>query len=62
MIESLKGYKSYIVAALIGIVSAVHYLGYIYAESYTAILGLLCSSGIAALRALISKKLYTKIY
>lgn len=46
-----SGYNTYIVAALIGIVSTLHALGYITDEAFTTILGLLNGGGLLFLRA-----------
>ena len=46
-----KGKKTYIVAALAGIVTAVYTLGYIDVETYTTVMGFLGAGSIAALRA-----------
>jgi len=49
--EFLKGKKTYIVAALIGIATAAQALGYITAEQYQVIIALLGGTGLATLRA-----------
>ena len=51
----LSGKKSYIVAALLVILSGLHAQGYITVEEYQLILGILGGLGLAALRAGISK-------
>jgi len=45
-----QGYKTYIIAALIGVVSAIHALGYIDAGMYQTLLGVLTGGGLATLR------------
>ncbi len=51
----LSGYKTYIIAVLIGIATVVHQIGYIDALTYQTILGILGAGGLAALRIGISK-------
>ena len=53
--KKLDGYKTYITAVLIGVASAVHYLGYIDTQAYVAILGILGAGGLATLRHGIKK-------
>lgn len=43
--DSLKGNKTYIVAALAGVVTTIKVLGYIDEDTYTAIMGFLVSLG-----------------
>lgn len=54
--ESLKGYKSYLVAAGIGVASVAHSLGYIDAAAYAQILGLLGAGALAAIAAKVERK------
>jgi len=51
----LKGKKTYIIAALVGLATAIHQLGYIDTGMYQAILGFLGAGGLATLRAGVSK-------
>ncbi len=51
MFNSLSGKRTYIIATLIGVLSAVHFLGYIDANMYQTLLGILTGGGLAALRA-----------
>jgi len=44
------GYKTYIIAALVGVATVMHQLGYVDADTYTTILGFLGAGGLAALR------------
>lgn len=46
----LKGYKTYIMAGIMGVTTAVHHLGYIDGAMYSSILGLTGAGGLAALR------------
>ena len=50
MITKLNGYKTYIVALLVGVASALHYMGWIDSEAYNIILGLLIGTGMATIR------------
>ena len=50
-----KGYKSYVIAALLVIVAGLHAQGYITDSLYTTLQGVLLGGGIATLRAGISK-------
>jgi len=49
--SQLAGYRTYIIATLIGLLSAAHFLGYVDANTYQTFLGLLTGGGLAALRA-----------
>ena len=51
----LSGYKTYLIAAAIGVVSAAHQLGYLDAQLYGTLLGLLGGGGLATLRAGVTK-------
>jgi hypothetical protein len=51
----LDGYKTYIFAAAMALVSFAKYLGWITPDAATAIEGVLLGGGIAALRAGIKK-------
>lgn len=51
----LKGYRTYIIAALIGCLSAAHFLGYIDTETFNTFFALLSGGGLAALRAGVTK-------
>lgn len=51
----LSGYRTYIIAALIGIATVAHQIGYIDAVTYQTILGILGAGGLATLRSSISK-------
>jgi hypothetical protein len=55
MIDALKGKKTYILAAASGIVTAAHMLGFIDAEMWASIMGLLGAGGLATLRAGVAK-------
>ncbi|MCP4651072.1 MAG: hypothetical protein GY853_13475 [PVC group bacterium] len=46
----LEGKKTYVVAILIGLANAAHFMGYITPEQLTLILGLLGAGGLASLR------------
>ena len=50
----LKGKRTYIIAALVGVATAVHHLGFIDTALYQAILGFLGAGGLATLRAGVS--------
>ena len=47
----LDGYKTYIAAAVIGLLTALNYLGILDDENYKTLVGLVGSLGLAALRA-----------
>jgi uncharacterized membrane protein len=49
--EFLSGYKTYIIAGLVGVVAVVHQLGYIDDAMAGTILTLLGGGGLATLRA-----------
>ena len=51
----LTGYKTYIVAVLMGALSTAHMLGWIDDATYQAVLGLLGALGLGALRAGVTK-------
>jgi len=51
----MSGKKTYIVAGLIGVVTAVRYLGIIDDEIYKAVMAFLGAGGLAALRAGVKK-------
>lgn len=51
----MNGYKTYIIAAIIGILAAAHYLGYLTGPAYDALLGIFSAGGLAALRAGVEK-------
>lgn len=47
----LRGYKTYLTAAGIALVSGAHYLGWVNDSLFQAIMGVLMGGGLAALRA-----------
>ena len=47
----MKGYRTYIIAALMVILSGLHAQGYITDALYTTLQGILLGGGLAALRA-----------
>jgi len=49
--NALTGYKTYIVAVLLGVLAAGKYLGWVDNGTFEALLALLTGSGLAALRA-----------
>ena len=49
----LKGYRTYLFATAIAIVTVVHYLGYMSADVYALFLGVLAPGGAMAMRAAI---------
>ena len=51
----LSGKKTYIVAGLVGLATAIYHLGYITSDLYVAILGFLGAGGLASLRAGVKK-------
>jgi hypothetical protein len=53
--NSMPGYKTYIIAALIAVATAANYLGYLSNEAYQTILALLGAGGLATMRASVSK-------
>ncbi len=55
-----NGYKTYIVAVLIALASALHYLGYVDTEAYALILGVLGAGSIGTIRHAIKTEGGTK--
>ena len=55
MFDSLKGYKTYIVAVCMGLVVAAQYAGLVPQEAVDQVYALLGALGLAALRAGVSK-------
>ncbi len=55
MLNILTGRKTYILAALGGVVTVAHLLGWIDGELYMAVMGLLGFGTVAALRAGVAK-------
>ena len=53
--NALQGYRTYIIAGLIGLVTAGYHLGYIDSITYQTLLGVLGAGGLATLRAGINK-------
>ena len=53
MFEKLKGYRTYIVAVCVGLVTVAHYLGWLSPETTAVLLGLLGATGVATMRAAI---------
>lgn len=49
--NALSGYRTYIIAALLGLLAAGHYLGYIDLETFQSLSVMLTGGGLAALRA-----------
>lgn len=49
-VERLKGIKTYLVAAAVGVLAVLQHLGYVDASMYATLLGLLGAGGLAALR------------
>lgn len=47
----LQGYRTYICAAGVALVTAAHFMGWITTEQATALYGLLGAGGLASLRA-----------
>lgn len=47
----LKGYRTYLVGAAIGLTAALHYMGLLSEQLYQAIQTVLLGGGLAALRA-----------
>jgi len=45
-----KGYKTYIIAALAGMLSTAKYMGWIDYNTFEAIMGILAGAGMATLR------------
>jgi len=56
MLTSLAGYKTYIVAIVVAVMTAVYQLGYIDQSTYQTALGWLGAAGLATLRAGIGSK------
>lgn len=54
--EFLKGKKTYIVAALAGLATALHYAGLLETSTLNTVLGFLGAGGLATLRAGVSSK------
>lgn len=53
--KKLEGYKTHIQAVLVGIASAVHYMGWIDTQAYLLILGLLGAGALSSLHAAITR-------
>lgn len=51
----MKGKRTYVIAALVGVVTVVYQLGMIDGQVYTAVLGMLGAGGLATLRAGMAK-------
>ena len=49
--DFLKGKKTYLIAAAVGLVTVAHQLGWIDADTYKVVLGFLGAGGLATLRA-----------
>lgn len=49
--NALQGYRTYIIAGLIGVATVLHQLGYIDSQTYQTVLGVLGAGGLATLRA-----------
>jgi len=49
--NALQGYRTYIIAAMIGLVTVGHHLGYIDSITYQTLLGVLGAGGLVTLRA-----------
>jgi len=49
--NALQGYRTYIIAGLIGLVTVGYQLGYIDSTTYQTLLGVLGAGGLATLRA-----------
>ena len=52
----MTGYRTYLIAAAIAGLAAVHYLGYINDQAYQTLVGLFGAGGLAALRAGVAGK------
>ena len=55
LIKFLQGYKSYIIAILIGIMAALKYLGTIDEQTFITLFALLTGGGVASLGAKINR-------
>ena len=55
ILDKLSGCKSYFIAALIGLISAAKFLGWIDEATFGVLFGLLTGGGLAALRSGIEK-------
>ena len=53
--KRLEGYKTYIQAVLIGVASAVHYMGWIDTQAYLLILGILGAGTLSSLHAAVTR-------
>jgi len=51
----LSGRKTYVVAAIAGLLTVAHSLGWIDSTSYSTLMGLFGAGGLAALRAGVNK-------
>jgi len=59
--EILPGYKTYIVAALMGLLAVAKFLGYVDDATYAALIAALTGGGLAALRRGVEKSEYIKV-
>ena len=57
MLKQIDGYKTYIIALLVGAVSALEILGYVDAETKAVLISFLLAGGLATLRDALPKKL-----
>jgi hypothetical protein len=53
--EMLKGYKTYIIAALIAVLAGLHAMGYIDEATYQTLLALLGAGGLSTVSAKVNK-------
>lgn len=51
MLEKLKGYRTYLIALLVGILAMAQHLGIIDGQIYLTLMGLLGATGLSTLRA-----------
>jgi hypothetical protein len=55
MLKFLSGKKTYIVGVVAGVVTAIHYMGFMDVETYQKVMGFLGSVGLITLRMGVSK-------
>ena len=54
-LPKFEGYKTYIVALLVGLLAVAKFLGYVSPELYETLLGLLVGTGLYTLRSAVKK-------
>lgn len=53
--SSMSGYRTYIIATLVGLLAAAKFLGYVDEQTFQALFALLTGGGLATLRMAVNK-------